>query len=187
VAFLQEACGWTQERIAKRMGKTRRWVGYRLLFASFLNFGTTVPKLENLTEGRFRDLWKATKGTARERFEQVLSMLGNVPPGYARQPIRGQLSTLRIIGAVSLMGHMSCTRPQHPVACCEHCCQPFRDCEPPGRLVLRGLALCYACWDRLTSADPAEPPNFRPVALETLTACQASGSTEALRMRLRTP
>jgi transcriptional regulator with XRE-family HTH domain len=67
-------CGWTQERIAKRMGKPQNWVSRRLIFGRFLEFTPSGVSVENLTEGRFRNLWKATKGSERERFEQVLSM-----------------------------------------------------------------------------------------------------------------
>jgi hypothetical protein len=55
------------------MGKTQRFVSYRLIFGRFLENTTAVVKLENLTERRFRGLWKATKGTEHERFEQVLT------------------------------------------------------------------------------------------------------------------
>jgi hypothetical protein len=77
---------------------------------------------------------------------------------------------------------MSCTPPQRPTHC-EHCRQHFGRCDPPGVILFRELALCWSCWDLLTSARPAEPPNLQPVALETLIPCQASGSTGALQMR----
>jgi hypothetical protein len=65
---------WTQEQIAKKEGKTQRWVSYRLLFGRFLHFRTDVLNTEtlpnNLTEGRFLKYWErapACGGNERQR------------------------------------------------------------------------------------------------------------------------
>jgi hypothetical protein len=61
-ALLLES-GWTQERIAKKIGKTQQWVAYQLRFAAFLNYyrgsnrrldalGASIPS--TLTERAFR-------------------------------------------------------------------------------------------------------------------------------------
>jgi hypothetical protein len=49
--------GWTQEELAKKEGKSQRWVSYQLLFGRFLEFSTTGSKL---TERAFRKLWERT-------------------------------------------------------------------------------------------------------------------------------
>ena len=76
MARLFVECEWTQERLARRMGKTQQWVAYRLRLGQFLEFTTTGCKTqkppENLTERRFRTCWSKTKGKERERFAQVL-------------------------------------------------------------------------------------------------------------------
>jgi hypothetical protein len=82
LARLFVECGWTQERIAGKMGQTQSWVCYRLRFGRFLRIITrcdnssSLPNL--LTEGRFRKAWTAThkdrhpKETEAERFGRVL-------------------------------------------------------------------------------------------------------------------
>lgn len=73
LARLFAECGWTQERIGQKMGKSQNWVSYRLRFGGFLRSITSCDKNEslpaNLTEGRFRTSWERTKGTEEERFE----------------------------------------------------------------------------------------------------------------------
>jgi hypothetical protein len=59
------------------MGKSQRWVSYRLTFGAFLSFRTECSKTDistphNLTEGRFRRLWRKTKGPEKDRFAAVL-------------------------------------------------------------------------------------------------------------------
>lgn len=88
VARLFEQCGWTQERIAQRMGKRQQWVSYRLIFGRFLEFTTSGCEhpscTTNLTERRFREHWKRTKGSEKDRFEQVLHALEHgIPHGRA--------------------------------------------------------------------------------------------------------
>lgn len=68
---------WTQERIAKRMGKRQSWVSQRLRFGAFLAFITSgdnpeIPALSGLTERGFRRLWSKTKGDDKARYRQVL-------------------------------------------------------------------------------------------------------------------
>jgi hypothetical protein len=65
VARLFEECGWTQERIAQRMGKRKAWVSNRLIFGRYLAFRTSGSNA-NLTERRFRDHWKQTKGREKD-------------------------------------------------------------------------------------------------------------------------
>jgi hypothetical protein len=87
MARLFEECDWGQEKIAARMGKRKSWVSYRLKFGAFLGFSTSGGKhpswLMNLTERRFREHWKRTKGREAERFAQVAHALEHgVPHGY---------------------------------------------------------------------------------------------------------
>jgi hypothetical protein len=89
LARLFHDCGWTQERIAQKVGKKQQWVSYRLLFARFLDYNhgckTQIPG-ETLTERRFRASWGKTKGKEPERFRQVVQLLNeDVPPGYLNQ------------------------------------------------------------------------------------------------------
>ena len=82
LARLFARSGWTQEKIAKKEGKSQSWVSYRLVFGRFLEFTTIVVKPENLprnlTEGRFRELWKKAdhnESNERIRFQQVLEQI----------------------------------------------------------------------------------------------------------------
>ena len=79
IARLFGGSGWTQERIAKRVGKSRVWVTYRLQFGSFLHFVTTVTNHKlpaNLTERRFRGYWEQTKAPKEaQRFKQVVEAM----------------------------------------------------------------------------------------------------------------
>src|SRR5262245_23867657 len=76
---LFEECGWTQERIGRRMGKSQNWVSYRLTFGRFLNFITSgdknPPALAALTERAFRRLYARTRGGEPERFAEVVEKL----------------------------------------------------------------------------------------------------------------
>ena len=47
------------------MGRTQQWVSKRLIFGRFLKFNPTGINSQNLTERRFRELWKRTKGKER--------------------------------------------------------------------------------------------------------------------------
>jgi len=73
--------GWTQERLAAKEGKSRRYVAYRLCFGRFLHFGTDCAKWrkppKNLTEGRFRRYFEQTDKKAKEqiRFASVMSAM----------------------------------------------------------------------------------------------------------------
>jgi hypothetical protein len=76
-------CGWTQERIAQKVGKKKTWVCYRLRFGAFLAFtsGERIKfSTENLTERRFRSCWARTKGKEAARFEQVVKLLSDDVP-----------------------------------------------------------------------------------------------------------
>lgn len=81
MARLFEECEWTQEKIAGRMGKSQQWVSVRLVFGRFLKFttsgGNSPTGTSNLTERRFRELWKQTKGKEAERFAAVAEMLAS--------------------------------------------------------------------------------------------------------------
>lgn len=91
-ALLLIESGWTQERIAAKVGKSQQWVDYQLRFGRFLNYNrgcNTLPDAPaaslspNLTERAFRDAWsQAPKRTAEgvkhpetERFELVREIL----------------------------------------------------------------------------------------------------------------
>ncbi len=90
MARLFEKSGWTQERIAERMGKTKGWVCLRLTLGRFLAFTTgkqTEFPVENLTERRFRGCWALTdkKTSERERFAQTARLLAEArdsDPGH---------------------------------------------------------------------------------------------------------
>jgi hypothetical protein len=82
MARLFERCGWTQERIARQMGKKQAWVSKRLCLGRFLSFipsgNNASLNLSTLTERAFRSLWQKTgkKDDERRRFAQVADMLG---------------------------------------------------------------------------------------------------------------
>ena len=89
VARLFVECGWTQERIGGRMGRTKSWVCKRLVFGRFLKVsGRKLSELggDSLTEWRFRQAWAAThkgrhpKETEDERFARVARWLASQPP-----------------------------------------------------------------------------------------------------------
>lgn len=95
LARLFDRCGWTQERIAKKVGKSQQWVHKRLVFGRFLLFTTSGSKsqfpTEKLTERRFRDFWGRTRATGRklterQRFAAVAELLAErhaePPPRY---------------------------------------------------------------------------------------------------------
>lgn len=75
--------GWTQEELARKEGKSQRWVSYRLQFGRFLEFSTTGAKTENpafsrLTERTFRSYWSCTdpaETNERIRFGAVLRLM----------------------------------------------------------------------------------------------------------------
>jgi hypothetical protein len=94
VSRLFVACGWTQVRIAKKMGRNQSWVARHLLFGRFLRI---MPPRHNhesplypLTEWRFRQAWseagRRPKESEDERFGRVLARLQEsapaVPKGY---------------------------------------------------------------------------------------------------------
>lgn len=61
LAVLFARSGWTQDMLAKKEGKSQRWISYRLTFGHFLTFSTTVLNLEtlpnNLRFGQFLSFW----------------------------------------------------------------------------------------------------------------------------------
>jgi hypothetical protein len=79
VARLFNECEWTQEKIARKMGKSHAWVSFRLTFGRFLSFTTTGCKTEQLTERAFRKLYSGTRGTEQERFAHVAAKLQDTP------------------------------------------------------------------------------------------------------------
>lgn len=84
MARLFGECGWTQEKIAARMGKRQDWVSRRLLYGRFLKNMSADIFPSNLTERRFRDYWSRTTGKEAERFAQVLRTLETgIPTGIA--------------------------------------------------------------------------------------------------------
>ena len=81
IARLFVQSGWTQERIAQRMGKSQQHISRLLLFGRFLVFTPSwcnpMKPPKNLTEGRFRGYFERTDKTAKEprRFAEVLRMM----------------------------------------------------------------------------------------------------------------
>ena len=73
--------GWTQQELADREGKERKWVERRLRLSRFLIWretangpSGTIPK--NLTERRFRSYWEQTSGTKdTARFRKVMELV----------------------------------------------------------------------------------------------------------------
>ena len=102
LARLFARSGWTQEKIAKKEGKSQSWITKRLLFGRFLEFSTMVLKPENLprnlNERRFRELWAKTdqsEGNERIRFQQVLKFIeDNIRIGRTLGP-KGYTKILR--------------------------------------------------------------------------------------------
>ena len=81
--------GWTQQQIAERVSRVtgkpiqQQYVSYRINFGLFLEFTTTGGKAEiatNLTERRFRDLYRRSEGKQETRFAQVLHSLEHSIP-----------------------------------------------------------------------------------------------------------
>lgn len=83
---------WTQEQLAKKEGKSQRWVSYHLLFGRFLTFSTTVLNAENtpnnLSERKFREYWEKTEGTnERQRFIAVQKLMApDLTLRHAKRP-----------------------------------------------------------------------------------------------------
>lgn len=91
LALLFARSNWTQEELAKKEGKTRQWIAYRVRFGEFLNYATVVAKSKslpsNLTEGRFRKFWEQTdKKSPKDeyRFREVLELLNDPEAGPQR-------------------------------------------------------------------------------------------------------
>ena len=87
---------WTQERLAERLGKTRQWIAYRVRFAHFLDFATTVANCKtprNLTERKFRGYWEATSGRdERKRFREVAeAMEGDFVLSKPKAPVADKI------------------------------------------------------------------------------------------------
>jgi hypothetical protein len=92
------ACGWTQEELAGRMGRTQAWVSRQMLFGRFLDFITKVIELGDdddrgsittvikVGEARFNALWRDTDRAADEaaRFVEVQQLLGETKDLEAR-------------------------------------------------------------------------------------------------------
>ena len=82
-AKLYTRSGWTQQKLAEKVGVQRPRVAQLLLFGRFLNFvnfvttGNKVKKmLDALTERSFRAYWtKADKAAEQDRFSAVLQAL----------------------------------------------------------------------------------------------------------------
>jgi hypothetical protein len=90
LASLFDRSGWTQERLAKKEGKSQFWISKRLLFARFLQFISTAINPNslpnNLSERRFRDYWERTSGSSeRQRFEVVMKLM-TAETKLARKP-----------------------------------------------------------------------------------------------------
>jgi len=82
LATLFHRSGWTQEKLAEKEGKDRRYTGRLLCFGRFLNFGPMGPNPElALTERKFRDYWDQTTGDERGRFREVLRLIKSSIPG----------------------------------------------------------------------------------------------------------
>ncbi len=101
MARLFNESGWTQERIAEKVGKSRSWVTLRLTLGRFLSLVTTGHQNQkppgNLTERRFRSLYRQTKGSESARFQAVADMLA------AGKGVNKPQDKQRIIGARAVL------------------------------------------------------------------------------------
>jgi hypothetical protein len=82
MARLFGECGWTQEKIAAKLGRRQSRVSQMLCFGRFLDFITSGDTHANLTERRFREHWNRTSGKEADRFAQVAHVLEHgIPHG----------------------------------------------------------------------------------------------------------
>lgn len=101
LAVLFYRSGWTQEELAKKEGKSQRWIAYRLCFGRFLNFSTMVLNPETLpnsiTERRFRSFWERTEGSTNERarFQDVIGLMQDDADDV---PATGTQSPPKVVG-----------------------------------------------------------------------------------------
>jgi ribosomal protein L19E len=66
MARLFVECGWTQGKVAARMGKQQAWVSKRLIFRRFLSFNPSgIKQTKSLAERLFRSLWAQTTGSGK--------------------------------------------------------------------------------------------------------------------------
>jgi hypothetical protein len=94
LAILFDRSGWTQERLAKKEGRSDSWVLFHVRFGRFLNFLTDVMEVpKNLTERRFRSYWLRAdpqKTSERIRFQAVLKLMRSESISAARRPSIGE-------------------------------------------------------------------------------------------------
>jgi hypothetical protein len=82
LAKLFARCGWTQDELAKKEGKSQQRIGQSLRFGRFLTFTTAVVNPDslpnNLTEWRFRSYWDRTdkeETNERVRFAAIQRLM----------------------------------------------------------------------------------------------------------------
>jgi hypothetical protein len=138
VARLFVECGWTQERIAKRMGWSQGRVAQRLIFGRFLNYygrnnsespPHSLGEWHVLTEWRFRDAWRQSgkghrKETEDERFARVRALLDHLPPGA---PPKGYLNLVKKPGIRAAVAEALTGRTRQSV---EDIAEALRECFP---------------------------------------------------------
>jgi hypothetical protein len=147
MARLFETCDWSQERIARAVGQSQRWVSYRLTFGRFLSFSTAcsnhkAPDMSSLTEGRFRAAYAKTKGKEKERFADVLRSIDtdSHPPGYRRQvdkpgvraAVREVLSDGRWKTIRELQAQVTARIPDLPPSCVSAAVRELQRVPPRG-------------------------------------------------------
>jgi hypothetical protein len=99
LAILLYRSGWTQEQLAKKEGKSRKWVVCQIRFGQFLTFVNSLAELEteslpkNLNTKKFLQIWQQQtvqqERDERMRFQQVLRMMRSGSITAARRPSIG--------------------------------------------------------------------------------------------------
>lgn len=175
-------CGWTQQQIAERMGKKQDWVSRRLLFGRFLDFMASghnpATGSKQLTERRFREFWKRTKGTKgsknkeADRFAQVAHALEHgIPHGMealVNKPGIGK-AVLDCLadGKWYTVTQITATVEEDLVGITE---EQVRDAltvtrkKPPAGHMVETKRISTKCQYRLV-AKPSAPPDTTPAAL----------------------
>jgi hypothetical protein len=109
--------GWTQQKIAERIGKDQSWVALTLRFGKFLEHvmtsgHNTLAIPQNLTERRFREYWNKTHGPSNEcRFDKVLAAITTSQAPPQSQPSLESLAAPKLAPIHCVTGNRLAWRP----------------------------------------------------------------------------